>query len=376
MRATGASDNWPIGNALSLARNMPFVNKKVPTPEDSRTGLTMRCPTLAELPPPPPGRSGWPWTIETPSLPSLRPDGSAWPRISIVTPSYNQGQFIEETIRSTLLQGYPNLEYVIVDGGSTDCTVEIVKRYEPWITYWISEKDRGQAHAINKGLANIRPGIFNWINSDDLLMPSALRIIGAIARNQHAIAGGVTNFSAKERVLIPNSGLLPIAMIAGEESVSFHQPGLWLRSELVLLTGGIDETLHYAFDFDLVIRYLSRYPTIAYTQQVVAMFRLHDTSKTCSNPERIEIERLLIYEKLLSARCHKSLHCSLRRALVEELSEKGLEAYFEGDTRAAWRAAIKAIAAAPSSVAQRAWLKLAARLVLPKVVKSQLLRRP
>ena len=83
------------------------------------------------------------------------PDGSPWPAISLVTPSFNQGQFIEETLRSVLLQGYPRLELVVIDGGSRDNTVEILRKYEPWLTYWVSEPDRGQSHAINKGLARV-----------------------------------------------------------------------------------------------------------------------------------------------------------------------------------------------------------------------------
>src|SRR6516165_3673631 len=128
----------------------------------------MRCPTLSELPPPPEGKSGWPWTRETPPLPDVRADGSPWPRISIVTPSYNQAQFIEETIRSVLLQGYPNLEYVIMDGGSSDQSVKIIKKYEPWLAYWVSTRDKGQAEAINKGFARATGEIWAWLNSDDV----------------------------------------------------------------------------------------------------------------------------------------------------------------------------------------------------------------
>jgi glycosyltransferase involved in cell wall biosynthesis len=126
------------------------------------------------LPPFPPSKTGWPWTEESDPLPLFKPEGSPWPRISIITPSYNQGEFIEETIRSILLQNYPNLEYIIIDGGSSDNTSEIIRKYEKWITYWVSEKDRSQSHAINKGFERCTGELVNWICSDDLLCKNAL----------------------------------------------------------------------------------------------------------------------------------------------------------------------------------------------------------
>ncbi|MFM6281930.1 MAG: glycosyltransferase, partial [Dolichospermum sp.] len=111
----------------------------------------MNICTFSDLPPAPKGKTGWPWTEESERLPDQMPDGSDWPRISIVTPSYNQGKFIEETIRSILLQGYSNLEYIVIDGSSNDETVMIIEKYSRWISYWCSEKDDGQTDAINKG---------------------------------------------------------------------------------------------------------------------------------------------------------------------------------------------------------------------------------
>ena len=100
-----------------------------------------------------------------------------WPKISVVTPSYNQGQFIEQTIRSVLLQGYPNLEFIIIDGGSDDNTLEIIRKYENWLTYWVSEPDRGQSHAINKGIRRATGEILLWLNSDDLVLPDAFNTV-------------------------------------------------------------------------------------------------------------------------------------------------------------------------------------------------------
>lgn len=246
----------------------------------------MRCPTLAELPPPPLDKTGWPWTEETPSLPESMPDGSAWPRISIVTPSCNQGQFIEETIRSALLQGYPNLEYIIIDGGSADNSVEIIKKYESWLAYWVSEKDRGQSHAINKGLGYCSGDIFNWINSDDLLAPNALHVV-ALAWSktpQVIIAGCVVNFNeaGNEELISPNALTLENFVNkrkARENRLAWHQPGIFLPRTGVNKAGGVQEGLRFTMDHFLMINLLKRYDVV-YVPDVLARFRLHGNSKT------------------------------------------------------------------------------------------------
>ncbi|HEY5139639.1 MAG TPA: glycosyltransferase family 2 protein, partial [Methylococcales bacterium] len=110
-------------------------------------------------------------------LPGTLPDGKPWPKISIITPSYNQGNYIEETILSVLDQGYPNIEHIIIDGGSTDSTVDILNRYKNHLAYVVSEADRGQSHAINKGFAIASGEIFTWLNSDDRLAPGALAAV-------------------------------------------------------------------------------------------------------------------------------------------------------------------------------------------------------
>ncbi len=143
------------------------VKLPLPTVPFYQTGL------LRELPPPPPEKTGWPWTVETPpAIYNMRPNGQPYPKISVITPSYNQGQFIEETIRSVLLQNYPNLEFIVIDGGSDDQTKEILEKYSSWLSFWQSERDRGQGHAINLCFSLANGDYYGWINSDDFYLPS------------------------------------------------------------------------------------------------------------------------------------------------------------------------------------------------------------
>ena len=259
----------------------------------------MRCPTLSELPPPPPGKTGWPWTEESPQLPETMPDPSTlrqaqggvgsgqaapWPRVSIVTPSYNQGQFIEETIRSVLLQWYPNLEYMIIDGGSTDGSVEIIRKYEPWLAYWVSEPDRGQSHALNKGFARATGELLGWLNSDDLYVRGVLPAVGK-AYSEHPgsiIAGAVVDFDMDtgEEWVIQQWGLTFETMVKfWEERSVFRQPGFFFPRLAYEGVARIDESLHYAMDYDLFCRLLQRCQ-VTYIDRILARARFHDTSKT------------------------------------------------------------------------------------------------
>ena len=129
----------------------------------------MQSPRCHDLPSLPAGKAGWPWTKESQRKSVASGDGMPpLPRLSVVTPCYNQESFIEETIRSVLLQGYPDLEYIIIDGGSTDGTLDVIQKYEPWLTHWESKPDRGQSHAINKGWKLATGEMVGWLNSDDI----------------------------------------------------------------------------------------------------------------------------------------------------------------------------------------------------------------
>jgi glycosyltransferase involved in cell wall biosynthesis len=244
----------------------------------------MSCPTLHDLPAPPPGKTGWPWTEASEPLPATMADGSPWPRISIVTPSYNQGDFIEETIRSVLLQGYPNLEYSVIDGGSSDGSADTIRRYSAWLDDWVSERDTGQANAINKGFARCTGSLMSWLNSDDLLLPGALQQL-AQAHCQHPDAillASVTLFSEHgDFVQELAARNVTIAHMIQPWRVDFRwsQPGTYVPRTLHEEIAPLDESLRYVFDVDWLCKMLQRAPT-HYLKTSVVRFRMHEASKT------------------------------------------------------------------------------------------------
>jgi glycosyltransferase involved in cell wall biosynthesis len=225
---------------------------------------------------------------------------SAALKISIVTPTYNQGEFIEQTICSVLEQNYPELDYIIIDGGSTDNTREVIRKYEKYLSYWVSEKDKGQANAINKGLKFCNGDVFNWLNSDDYLEPGALQKIAVAFTDKkvQVVAGKVRNFSTTEEEIIQNQFLTAEGLMCWNKGVKFVQPGVWLRRSLIEKCGGIDEEFHYAFDWDLYIRYLYHFPQVKEIDELLVHFRLHENSKTQSLRDRFAIEERKIIEKI------------------------------------------------------------------------------
>lgn len=261
----------------------------------------MRCPTLTDLPSPPEGKTGWPWTEDTPGVPENMPDGKPWPKISIVTPSYNQGQFIEETIRSVLLQGYPDLEYIIIDGGSTDESVEIIRKYDRWITFWTSEPDSGQTNAINKGFKRSTGEIVAWLNSDDLYTAGAL-IIAAKAfaeRPGSAVIYGDADTIDAETTLLSHINSRDFDLQELYRRDYIRQPASFISAEAIKKIGFLDERFHYAMDYDLWIRLGQGGAVMQYIPRKLAWFRLHDCSKTVSQQAAFWSEEFMLFDMAL-----------------------------------------------------------------------------
>lgn len=250
-----------------------------------------------ELPLPLRGTNGLQWTDSTDGMSDDISNCEPWPRITLITPSYNQGQFIEDTIRSVLVQNYPNLEYIIIDGGSTDESVEIIRRYESSLAYWCSEKDKGQADAINKGFARATGSLLGWINSDDILLPGALHTLGRVhtIHEDSILAGAVINFDQSGPLATVRQKGLDFENFATawkqvwEQRIGYHQPGVFFPKTAWDSCGPLDRDLSYCFDSDLMYR-LVRHCDVVYLDKPVAGFRLHESSKTVSHGHEFEAE--------------------------------------------------------------------------------------
>jgi glycosyltransferase involved in cell wall biosynthesis len=244
----------------------------------------------------------WPWNHEIESRSPAAPDESNWPRISIVTPSFNQAPYIEETIRSVLLQNYPNLEYLIIDGGSTDGSVDIIKKYEPWLTYWVSEKDGGQSQAINKGWHRATGELLAWLNSDDYIEPDVLRkVANSYIQSRDLCPGliyGRANVIDHGREFLFSIGeSFELARLLIELINPFPQPSVFIAREALERIGFLDESMHYAMDLDLFTRIALSSPVI-FANEIWSTVRYMLDTKTSRNPSGFMADQLLMLHKL------------------------------------------------------------------------------
>lgn len=229
---------------------------------------------LGELPVPRPGQTGWPWTEET--NPSIYESEVNWPKLTIVSPSFQQGQFLEQTIRSVLVQNYPNLEYVVIDGGSTDESTKILEQYSPWISYWQSKPDAGQGQAINMGFSLATGEFRAWINSDDYYLKNVFHtvITAALRKRAQFIYGYLLNHYVNEKrfelVKVPPFIDYFIKIPALMQPSTFwvaaiHQP-IW-------------EELHCSLDFELWLRMVKGKRKLL-IKEALSVANVHEDAKT------------------------------------------------------------------------------------------------
>jgi glycosyltransferase involved in cell wall biosynthesis len=227
---------------------------------------------------------GWPWQENDSSFQSARSIDKTFPKISVITPSYNQGAYLEQTIRSVLLQHYPNLEYIVIDGASTDNSIEIIKKYEPWLSYWISEADRGQSHAINKGFAGATGQILCWLNSDDYYLPGTLHAVGETLSDHtgnYALAGHSLKLYSDGRPPVTLEGRYENRrrLLQFWKGYQMHQPAIFWRREVFEKVGFLNEDLHQIMDFDYWARISEHYDFVN-VDRILACCNFHDAAKT------------------------------------------------------------------------------------------------
>ena len=256
---------------------------------------------------------------------------STLPRISVITPSYNQAAFLERTIRSILDQNYPNLEYIIIDGGSTDGSVDIIKRYSSQLTFWESVPDRGQSNAINKGLQRATGDWICWQNSDDVFYSGAFEVLAeAVQKNPNLdlVIGDVKLINEMDDVIRPMRYVRPTyKSLLAEGMVLTNQAAFW-RNSIHKEIGWLDESLHYGFDYEWFLRVL-RFTNASYhISEFLGALRFHSETKTSLNQDKFKME----YSKILEGRvlCNFDKCFYKMRRLILTLLDGNVDYVFNG----------------------------------------------
>jgi len=221
------------------------------------------------------------------------------PVISIITPSFNQGNYLEETILSVVEQKFTEFEYIVIDGGSTDNSTDIIKKYKDRITYSVSEKDKGQSDAINKGFCKATGEIVAWLNSDDMYFPYTLQYVADIFHNNpdvDLLYGDVEQLYENGKTeYYKVKTFEPLDFLS---RVSIHQPSVFWRKKLLDEVGLLDENLHYLMDYDLWMSIFFNYKTLK-VDKLLSRFRIHSKSKTSNNAPGLYLDYRKIFSRFL-----------------------------------------------------------------------------
>jgi glycosyltransferase involved in cell wall biosynthesis len=241
------------------------------------------------------------------------------PLVSIVTPSYNQAGYLEQTLQSVLGQDYPRIEYIVIDGGSTDESGDIIQRYDDQLAYWISEGDEGQTDAINKGFHNAHGDILAWLNSDDLYRPGAIaEAVAYLNENPEVgmVYGDAEYIDENGKVI----GQFPAAQTDYKRLrrgyVHIPQQATFFRARLWQMVGPLDPSFYFALDYDLWVRIASLAP-IRYHPRNWAAFRLHRDAKSLAEADRCWPEMIRVHERLGGGRISVIYAKYLLRRLLE-----------------------------------------------------------
>ncbi len=261
----------------------------------------------------------------------MESDETIPPRVSVITPSYNQGEFLERTILSVLNQDWPNLEYIIIDGGSKDDSRGIIETYAEHLTCWVSEPDRGQTDALKKGLKKASGKYVTWIGSDDVLLPGAItKMVAPLEENPEAgiVYGGVAFIDHQDRVKKALSYPdLSLEKLLYHKHSTLAQPSSLVRRETLDLAGGLDESLSYCMDYDLWIRLLRISKCVNLGDTILSGYRLHPDSKTVGSYRKMALEKITVNRKYTGDTLNRVIY-SHYWYIVEDAARKVRKAIF------------------------------------------------
>ncbi|HTR80001.1 MAG TPA: glycosyltransferase family 2 protein [Bacteroidota bacterium] len=287
---------------------------------------------MKTIPPPLETKKGWPWDMPVGGRQFSA--ATAWPRISVLMPSYNQKNFIEQAIRSVLCQGYPNVELIVIDGGSNDGTVEVIKYYEPWIARWVSEKDNGMAEALNKGFRYATGDLIGWQNTDDYYGPGALAACAqaAIEFPEYDIYHGRTylvDTAGGSPSEIPSGEFRLLERAASFPLIDMPNQAAFIRRSALGAKNFVDETYKNGMDTELFARLILSGHKTKYVDGITGYYRIHENAKTFAAGSTSSREACRLCVETLK---RTDLAHDLRRQLCKGFRKMLIALFRTGDT--------------------------------------------